>query len=411
MPIAPTRQPTANASARGNARARARALFEREFGPLPASGAVAVHAPGRTEIAGNHTDHEGGRVMAGAISAAIEGVAAPNGTGEIRVASEGYPGFSVSLAHLAPQPEERQGTAALVRGMAAGLARTGREPQGFDLALASTIPAGGGLSSSAAVEAALGRAMELLWTGPDLDAVELARLAQSVENEYFGKPCGLMDQLAVCLGGLSLMDFADADRPKIARRDFDFTAAGYALCLVDVGCDHTPFTAEYAAVAREMQQVAEVFGAERLCEVDRARFDARVPALRERLGDRAVLRALHYWRENELVDARWAALAAGDMESFLAATRASGASSAMYLQNVSAGGRYQPAMVALALAEHALAGRGAARIHGGGFGGSIQAFVPLELLEGFAARMDGWLGAGACTTYTIAPEGACATCL
>ena len=390
--------------------ARARALFERAFGPLP-NGAVAVHAPGRTEIAGNHTDHEGGRVIAGAIDVSIEGVAAPNGTETVRVASEGYPALNVSLVDLAPRAGERQTTAALVRGMAAALAEGGREPQGFDLALTCTIPAGGGLSSSAAVEAALGRAMEALWEGPDLDATQLARIAQGVENEYFGKPCGLMDQLAVCLGGLSLMDFADAERPRAVRRDFDFAAAGYALCLVDVGCDHTPFTAEYAAVAREMQQVAEVFGAERLCEVDRARFDARVPALRARLGDRAVLRALHYWHENELVDERWAALEAGDLAAFLEATRASGASSAMYLQNVACGGAFQPAMVALALAERALDGRGAARIHGGGFGGSIQAFVPLEPLEGFTARMDGWLGAGACHVYSIAPEGACASCL
>ena len=389
----------------------ARTLFERAFGPLPDTRVLAIHAPGRTEVAGNHTDHEGGRVIAGSIDAAIEGVAVANGGTMVRMASAGYPDFCISLDTLEPRPGERQDTAGIVRGMAAMLAATGREPRGFDIALTCTIPAGGGLSSSAAVEAALGRAMEALWEGPGLDAQELARMAQRVENEYFGKPCGLMDQLAVCLGGLSLMDFADAERPQTARADFDFGAAGYALCLVDVGCDHTPFTAQYAAVAREMQQVAEVFGRERLGEVDRARFEARVPALRKRLGDRAVLRALHYWRENELVDARWTALQAGDMEGFLAATRQSGASSAMYLQNVSAGGSYQPAMLALALAEQALEGTGAARIHGGGFGGSIQVFVPLERVEAFSARMDGWLGEGACKRYAITPEGACATWL
>lgn len=401
---------TSSSSAR-SVQERALALFTSSFGEAEGKRLLAVHAPARSEIAGNHTDHEGGHVVAGALDSAIDGIAAANGTDRVRVASEGYPTFEISLDSLEPREDEHVTTAGLVRGMAAGLAGTGREPAGFDLALTSTIPSGGGLSSSAAVEAALGRAMEALWEGPAVTPTALAQMSQRAENAYFGKPCGLMDQLAICLGGLAFMDFEDPAEPRSQKLTFDFDAAGYALCLVDVGCDHSPFTADYAAVPAEMQQVARAFGKERLCEVDPAAFDARVNELREALGDRAVLRAIHYWRENELVDARWAALQAGDIEAFLGLTRESGASSAMFLQNVSTGGAYQPAMLALGLAERVLDGRGAVRIHGGGFGGSIQAFVPVDKVARFTERMDTWLGTGACRRYAIAEEGAWAAWL
>lgn len=384
----------------------ARELFEREFADVAHERLLAVHAPARSEISGNHTDHEGGHVIAGALNVAIDGVAAANGTDRVRVASAGYPTFEISLDSLDEREDEHVTTAGLVRGMAACMARTGRTPAGFDLAMTSDIPSGGGLSSSAAVEAALGRVMEALWEGPEVTPVELAKMGQFAENRYFGKPCGLMDQAAVCLGGLAFMDFEDAAEPRTAKLELDFDAAGYALCLVDVGCDHAPFTADYAAVPVEMQQVAREFGHERLCEVDPAEFDRLLPELREKLGDRAILRAIHYWRENELVDKRWDALTAGDIDRFLELTRESGASSAMFLQNVSTGGSFQPAMLALGLAERVLDGRGATRIHGGGFGGSIQCFVPLDMVEDFTAQMNAWLGEGACVHYQIAEKGA-----
>ena len=384
----------------------ARELFEREFADVAHERLLAVHAPARSEISGNHTDHEGGHVIAGALNVAIDGVAAANGTDRVRVASAGYPTFEISLDSLDEREDEHVTTAGLVRGMAACMARTGRTPAGFDLAMTSDIPSGGGLSSSAAVEAALGRVMEALWEGPEVTPVELAKMGQFAENRYFGKPCGLMDQAAVCLGGLAFMDFEDAAEPRTAKLELDFDAAGYALCLVDVGCDHAPFTADYAAVPVEMQQVAREFGHERLCEVDPAEFDRLLPELREKLGDRAILRAIHYWRENELVDKRWDALTAGDIDRFLELTRESGASSAMFLQNVSTGGSFQPAMLALGLAERILDGRGATRIHGGGFGGSIQCFVPLDMVEDFTAQMNAWLGEGACVHYQIAEKGA-----
>ena len=389
---------------------RARELYEQAFGALP-DRAVVLHAPGRSEIAGSHTDHEGGHVIAGALDVAITGVAAPNGSNTLRHASEGYPTYEISLDDLDVSTDEYQSTPGLARGMAHALAQTGREPAGFNLATVCTIPAGGGLSSSAAIEALLGRAMEALWEGPEVSPVELACMSQEVETDYFGKPCGLMDQLSVCLGGLAFMDFADRKNPRSTKLDYSFDDAGYALCLVDVGCDHTPFTADYNAVPLEMQQVAAALGHERLCEVDKDAFDERIPELREQLGDRAVLRAIHYWRDNGLVDARWEALQANDIDRFLELTRESGASSAMFLQNVSAGGTYQPAMLALGLAEHFLDGRGASRIHGGGFGGSIQAFVPLDLVDDFIEHMDAWLGEGSARRYKIEQEGAWAAWL
>lgn len=385
---------------------RASELFRSEFEAQPGERMLHVHAPGRSEIAGNHTDHEGGTVIAGALDVAIDGVARANGTNVVRLASEGYPTIQVSLDQLEPLAAENNTTSSLVRGMAAGMHATGRTPRGFDMALACDIPAGGGLSSSAAVEAAIGRAMEALWEGPEVAPLDLAKMSQHAENAYFGKPCGLMDQASVCLGGLAHIDFADPANPKAERMDFDFTSMGYELFLVDVHASHADLTADYAAIPAEMQAVAAVFGKKRLHEVDQASFDAAVPQLRKQLGDRAVLRALHYWREDELVAQRWAALGSKNIQAFLDLTRASGASSAMFLQNVSNGGPSQSAMVALALAERVLSGRGATRIHGGGFGGTIQCFVPCDLAREFAARMDGWLGKGSSRSYRISKKGA-----
>ena len=372
---------------------------------------VRVEAPARTEIAGNHTDHEGGDVIAGALNRSILGVAAANGTNEVRLSSEGFDPITVSLDELEPRADEKVTTKGLVRGMAAQLATTGRTPQGFDLVMTSDIPSGGGLSSSAALELAIGRVMEILWEGPTVNAPTLARMGQISEQRYFGKPCGLMDQMSVAVGGIAHMSFLDSENPVVTRLDFDFERAGYAICLVDVGCDHSRFTDEYAAVPDEMHAVAHEFGVDRLCEVDAESFDAAVSVLREKLGDRALLRAIHYYREEELVHARRDALAAGDIDGFLELTRESGASSAMFLQNVSCGGSYQPAMVALGLAERLLAGLGATRIHGGGFGGSIQAFVPLDDVRDFTSGMDSWLGEGSCERYAISTEGARASWL
>lgn len=249
--------------------------------------------------------------------------------------------------------------------------------------------------------------MEALWGAEPSRPVALAQMSQRTENNYYGKPCGLMDQAAVCLGGLAFMNFGDPDEPKAEKLGLDFEDYGYALVLVKVGADHAASTDDYAAIPGEMQAVAAKLGRTRLCEVDRAEFDREVPTMRREFGDRAVLRCVHYWHENNLVDRCWAALQAGDIDAFLDLTRASGASSAMYLQNVTAElGREQPAMFALGLAEHILGRCGAARIHGGGFGGTIQAFVPLGSVDEFIERMDYWLGDGASRRYTVSEKGA-----
>lgn len=387
---------------------RAQVLFEQNFG-APANGAklLYVHAPGRSEISGNHTDHEGGHVIAGALDVSVDGIAAANSTNIVRVASDGYSLFETDLSSLAASEAEYGTGQSLVRGMAHEIAATGATAQGFDFALTCTVPSGGGLSSSAAIEAAYGRAMQALWTAPEIEPLALAQMCQRTENNFYGKPCGLMDQAAVCLGGLAFMNFEDQEQPKAQKLELTFEDYGYALVLVKVGADHAASTADYAAIPAEMQNVARYFGKKRLCEVARKDFDAAVPELRNKLGDRAVMRAVHYWYENNLVDKRWQALAAGDINQFLTLTRESGASSAMYLQNVAAGlGAEQPAMYALALAEHILDGRGATRIHGGGFGGTIQAFVPTELVEAFIEQMNTWLGEGSARHHAISPEGA-----
>ena len=387
-------------------------LFEAAFGPVGDERILHVHAPGRSEISGNHTDHEGGHVIAAALDVAVDGLARPNGTNTVRVASEGYPLIEVNLDTLDVAEDEKGTTASLVRGMAHEVAANGGTPTGFDLAMTCTVPSGGGLSSSAAVEGAFGRAMEALWGVTPAEPVALAQMSQRTENNYYGKPCGLMDQAAVCLGGLAFMDFEDSANPKTQKLELDFEDHGYALVLVKVGADHAASTDDYAAVPGEMQAIAAKLGHARLCEVDKADFDRDVPALRKEFGDRAVLRCIHYWYENDLVDRRWEALQSADINAFLSLTRASGASSAMYLQNVVAElGREQPAMYALGLAEHILNGRGAARIHGGGFGGTIQAFVPLDLVDQFIERMDYWLGAGSSRRYKVSDEGAFAAWL
>ena len=393
---------------------RARAIFEQEFGaPAPDAKVLYVHAPGRSEISGNHTDHEGGHVIAGSLDVSVDGIAVANGTDTVRVADDGFPTFEVKLDGLDARKDEEGTQGCLVRGMAHEIAAVGGTPAGFDFAFTCSVPSGGGLSSSAAVEAAYGRAMEALWgvTEP-IDPVTLAQMSQRTENNFYGKPCGLMDQAAVCLGGLAYMNFENTERPSTEKLKLNFEDHGYALVLVKCGADHAASTADYAAVPAEMQEVAAYFGKKRLCEVDKADFDAHLPELREKFGDRACIRSIHYWYENNLVDRRWAALNDGDIDRFLALTRASGASSAMYLQNVVAElGASQPAMFALGCAEHILDGRGAVRIHGGGFGGTIQAFVPLDLVDEFIAKMDAWLGEGASRHYQISEEGAYAAWL
>ena len=359
-------------------------------------------APGRTEIGGNHTDHQLGRVLAGAVSLETVAAVAVNGENVIRVLSEGYPLCEIALDDLAIRPEEFGTTAALIRGVAAG---TGLS-RGFDAYICSTVLPGSGLSSSAAFEVLLGTIASQL-SGAGLNAVEIAQLGQKVENEYFGKPCGLMDQMASSVGGIITIDFADPAKPVIEHLELDLAALGYALCIIDSGADHADLTDEYAAIPREMKAVAAVFGKSVLREVDEDAFFARLGEVRAAAGDRAALRAMHFFADNRRVAEQVAALRSGDFDAFLRLVNESGRSSWLSLQNVVPTGAtaHQELAAALALAAKLLNGRGACRVHGGGFAGTIQAFVPLDLLESFRAGMEAALGEGSCHVLSIRPEG------
>ena len=363
-------------------------------------------APGRTELGGNHTDHQLGRVLAGAVSVDTVAAVAPNGERTIRVQSEGYPLCVVSLDDLEVRPEDFGTTLSLIRGVAAGIAAEGHAVSGFDAAVSSRVLPGSGLSSSAAFEVLLGTIINHL-DRCGLDAIRITQIGQYAENIYFGKPCGLMDQMASSVGGIVTIDFADPARPAVEPLDFDFAACGHALCIVNSGADHADLTDEYAAIPREMGEVCRVFGKTHLRQVDEAAFYARLPEVRAAAGDRAALRAMHIFDDNRRVDMQVEALKAGDFTRFLELVNESGRSSWLYLQNVVPTGstRHQELALSLALAAKLLQGRGACRVHGGGFAGTIQAFVPLDLLDEFRAGMEAVLGPGSCQILSIRPEG------
>ena len=364
-------------------------------------------APGRTEIGGNHTDHQRGRVLAAAVNLDTVAAVRLNGTDTIRILSKGYPMSEVSLSCLEPVESEINSTPALIRGVAARFTQLGCQVEGFDAYCESTVLPGSGLSSSAAYEVLIGTILNHLFFGAKLSQPEIAQIGQYAENVFFGKPCGLMDQTASAVGNLVTIDFFDKDHPDIRPVNFDFSSCGHALCIIDSGADHADLTDEYAAVPGEIKAVAAHFGKEVLTQIDEADFYAAIPALRKSCGDRAVLRAIHFYQENARVPKQVAALENGDFDTFLALIKESGHSSYMYLQNVIPAGykQHQDVAVALALCEHFLAGRGAYRVHGGGFAGTVQAFVPFDLLESFRTGMDAVLGEGACHVLSIRPQG------
>ena len=364
-------------------------------------------APGRTEIGGNHTDHQRGRVLAGAVNLDTVAAVRLNGTDTVRVQSKGYPLCQVDLTNLTPVESEINSTAALIRGVAARFSQMGCQVKGFDAYCESTVLPGSGLSSSAAFEVLVGTIVNHLFYEGKLSQPAIAMVGQYAENVFFGKPCGLMDQTASAVGNLVTIDFFDPEQPVIEAVDFDFSSCGYALCIIDSGADHADLTDEYAAIPGEIKAVAAYFGKEVLTQIDEAEFYANIPALRKACGDRAVMRSIHFYQENARVPKQVAALRAGDFETFLALIKQSGYSSWMYLQNVIPAGykAHQDVAVALGLAEHYLNGRGAYRVHGGGFAGTIQAFVPLDMLDGFVSGMDAALGEGACHVLSIRPQG------
>ncbi len=364
-------------------------------------------APGRTEISGNHTDHQHGCVLAASVNLKTTALVTLNEAGIIRVISEGYAPVEVNVGDLSIHPEETNTTAALIRGVASSFAQRGAKLGGFDASVSSTVLPGSGLSSSAAFEVLIGNILNTLFFESKLDAVEIARIGQYAENVYFGKPCGLMDQMASSVGGMVFIDFADPENPLVEKINFDFSATGYALCIIDTGADHADLTDEYAAIPQEIKAVCAFFGKEFLRDVAEDDFWKRLPALRAAVGDRPILRAIHVYNENRRVLMQKQALADGDFDTFLGLVRESGKSSWCLLQNVIPKGqtKHQEVALALALAEKLLNGEGACRVHGGGFAGTIQAFVPMNRLDAFKTGIEEALGAGKCHVLSIVPNG------
>ena len=359
-------------------------------------------APGRVELGGNHTDHQHGCVLAAAVDLEMRAAVTPNHDGVIRVFSQGFAPVEVALGDWTPRPEERNTTAALVRGMAAQFIRRGAALTGLDMRVTSQVPVGLGLSSSAAFEVLLGRVFSGLCCGGSVSPEDIARMGQTAERDYFGKPCGLMDQMASSVGGLVYMDFADPAHPATERIDCDLGASGYGLFIVDSGADHADLTADYAAIPAELEQVCRVFGAEVLRQVDETEFYRRLPAVRAAAGDRAALRAIHVFDENRRAAAEAEALRKGDFPAFLALVNASGASSWQYLQNVTSGDPRQQALaVTLAVCRRALGGQGAVRVHGGGFAGTALAFVPDDRREMFRRTVEQTLGTDKCRLLSV----------
>ena len=363
-------------------------------------------APGRTELGGNHTDHQRGRVLAAAVNLDTRAAVAPSQEPRIRILSEGYPLCEISLPAADPDEKEFGTTASLIRGVAARFQQLGHPVGGFDAYVVSDVLPGSGLSSSAAFEVLVGVIINTMGSC-GLTPAEIAMVGQYAENVYFGKPCGLMDQTASSVGNAITIDFADPGHPDIRPLPFDFSSCGHALCIIDSGAGHENLTHCYAAIPGELKAICGYFHKEVLREVPEADFYGNLPALRKLAGDRAVLRAIHVYEENKRVEAQAQALTQGNFPEFLRLVSQSGRASWMLLQNVIPEGatEHQELAFSLALAEHLLKGRGAVRVHGGGFAGTIQAFVPEDMLDSFRSGIEAVLGTGSCHVLSIRPEG------
>lgn len=364
-------------------------------------------APGRTEVGGNHTDHNHGRVLAASINLDAIAVVSKNDENIVRVKSRGYNMDVCDITDLEIKDDEKGHSPALVRGMCAGFKKFGYEIGGFDACTMSSVLSGSGLSSSAAYEVLVGTMLNYLYNDGKVDAITIAKIAQYAENVYFDKPCGLMDQMACSVGGFVTIDFNNPSEPVVNEVKFDFASSGHSLCIVDTKGSHSDLTDDYAAIRSEMEAVAGCFGKNVLREVDEEEFKKNIPAIREKLGDRAVLRAIHFFADNGRVLKEVDALKKGNFDEFKAYILESGDSSYKYNQNVFSTKKptEQPVSLALALSESILKGKGAWRVHGGGFAGTIQAFVPNEILEDYKNAMECVFGEGSCYVLIIRPVG------
>ena len=364
-------------------------------------------APGRTEIGGNHTDHQHGCVLAGGVNLDVIAVVAPNTDGKIRIKSEGYDMDVIDINDTDINPAESGRASALIRGVCARFKELGAPVSGFNAYTTSNVLKGSGLSSSAAFEVLVGTIINGMFFDNKADEITVAKIGQYAEREYFGKPCGLLDQMTCSVGGFVFMDFKDPSKPYIKPVKFDFESCAHALCIVNTGGSHSNLTDEYAAVKNEMISVAQRLGHDVLREVDEAQFYNSIDLVRDVVGDRAILRAKHFFSENRRVDEQVKALESKQFGEFKKLVVRSGQSSYMYNQNVYSVKNpvAQPVSLGLCLCEELLDGKGAWRVHGGGFAGTIQAFVPVDMLAEFKHRMELVFGEKSCYVLSIRPVG------
>jgi len=364
-------------------------------------------SPGRTEVGGNHTDHNGGRILAAAVDLDIIAVVAKNDQQIIRIKSEGYLPDVVALDQLSPVESEKYTSAALARGVCARFDQLGYKIGGFDAYATSSVPKGAGLSSSAAYEVLMSVIENDLYNNSALDPVLRAQISQFSENNFFGKPCGLMDQSTCAVGGFVTIDFKDFVHPIVKKVEFDFAASGFSMAIVDTGGNHADLNDDYTALEHEMKAVARAFGGQVLREFSADKVLDNLAFLRTKVNDRAILRALHFYGDDQRVVDQVKALETNNFKEFLQMIIDSGYSSWMWCQNCYSHKdiEEQGISIALAASESILKGKGAWRVHGGGFAGTIQAFVPDDLLEKYVAAMNAIFGAGVCHELMIRPSG------
>lgn len=380
--------------------------FEETFGK--ADEIALFSAPGRTEIGGNHTDHQHGCVLAGSVNLDVISAARPNGTNTVRIQSRNYKMDVIELDDLEIHEEQFDKAIALIRGVIKKFVDLGYDVKGFDAYTTSNVLKGSGLSSSAAFEVLVGTIINGLFANNEVNPVEIAKFGQFAENVYYNKPSGLMDQMASSVGSVVAIDFKSTEEPVVNKVEFDLQKHGHALCIIDSGADHADLTDEYAAVPADMKGIAQFFGKDYLREVDKGEFYANIKNIREKINnDRAVLRAIHFFDENERAQEEVTALQNNDFEKFKVLVKESGRSSYMYLQNVFAPSmpKNQAVSLTLALCDEILGDKGAYRVHGGGFAGTVQAFVPFDMLDEFKNRIEAVLGEGMCHVLSIRPVG------
>ena len=364
-------------------------------------------APGRTEVGGNHTDHQHGCVLAGGVNLDVIAVTAPNNDGKVRIKSEGYDMDVIDITELEKNTAEYGRASALIRGVLSRFKELGADISGFNAYTTSNVLKGSGLSSSAAFEVLVGNIVNGMFFNNKADEITIAKIGQYAEREYFGKPCGLLDQMASSLGGFTYADFFNPAEPITEKINLDIHSFGYTLCVVDTGGNHANLTQDYADITIECKEISNKLGVDFLRDADQNRFYNSIAELRRACGDRAVLRAFHFFNENDRVEKQKAALKAGDFEGFLKLVNESGESSYDYLQNLYSNSAVseQGLPLAIALTKKFLNGKGACRVHGGGFAGTIQCYIPSELLADYKKTIEAVFGENSCCVLNIRPVG------